>query len=114
MPTYDYRCNACDHEFELFQSMSEPVKRTCPKCGKRKLERLIGTGAALLFKGSGFYETDYRSESYKKAQSADKPEPKSDSKGENKSDSKPDKGPDKKPEKKPDAKPDKKPKAESA
>ena len=67
MPTYDYRCRACGHEFELFQSMSEPVKRRCPKCGKNTLERLIGTGAALLFKGSGFYQTDYRSESYKKA-----------------------------------------------
>lgn len=111
MPTYDYRCNACDHQFELFQSMSEPVKRTCPKCGKRKLERLIGTGAALLFKGSGFYETDYRSESYKKAKDADKPETKSDSKADSKSDSKPDKQPEKKPDTK---KPDKKPKAASA
>ncbi len=115
MPTYDYRCNACDHEFELFQSMSEPVKRTCPKCGKRKLERLIGTGAALLFKGSGFYETDYRSDSYKKAKDADKPETKSDSKSDAKSDSKHDPKPDKKIEKKSDAKkPDKKPKAASA
>lgn len=67
MPTYDYLCKACDHRFELFQSMSEPVKRRCPKCGRSALERLIGTGAALLFKGSGFYQTDYRSESYKKA-----------------------------------------------
>ncbi|UYV12556.1 MAG: zinc ribbon domain-containing protein [Phycisphaera sp.] len=113
MPTYDYRCNACDHEFELFQSMSDSVKRTCPKCGKRKLERLIGTGAALLFKGSGFYETDYRSESYKKDQKADKPETKSESKADSKPDSKSDSKPDKKTEKKPDAKPDKKPKAAS-
>lgn len=113
MPTYDYRCNACDHEFELFQSMSEGVKRTCPECGKRKLERLIGTGAALLFKGSGFYETDYRSESYKKDQKADTPETKSESKADGKSDSKSDSKPDKKTEKKPDAKPDKKPKAAS-
>ncbi|HYE03174.1 MAG TPA: zinc ribbon domain-containing protein [Phycisphaerales bacterium] len=67
MPTYDYRCTACDHRFELFHSMSEKPKRTCPKCGKAALERLIGTGAAVLFKGSGFYQTDYRSESYKKA-----------------------------------------------
>lgn len=86
MPTYDYRCAACDHEFELFQKMSDPVKRTCPECRKKSLERLIGTGAAVLFKGSGFYETDYRSASYKKGAEADKkaadakPEPKSDAK----------------------------------
>lgn len=73
MPTYDYRCNGCGHEFELFQSMSAPHKRKCPECKKNTLERLIGTGAAVLFKGSGFYETDYRSESYKKAAEADKP-----------------------------------------
>jgi putative FmdB family regulatory protein len=73
MPTYDYRCAACRHEFELFQSMKDPPKRVCPSCGKKSLERLIGTGAAVLFKGSGFYQTDYRSESYKKAAEADKP-----------------------------------------
>ena len=66
MPTYDYECDACGHEFELFQSISEPVKRKCPECKKLKLRRLFGTGAAVVFKGSGFYETDYRSESYKK------------------------------------------------
>lgn len=71
MPTYDYRCNACGHEFELFQSMSDAPKRKCPECGKLRLERLIGTGAAVIFKGSGFYETDYRSEGYKKAAKAD-------------------------------------------
>jgi len=73
MPTYDYRCNDCGHEFELFQSMTEARKRKCPECKKNALERLIGTGAAVLFKGSGFYETDYRSDSYKKAAEADKP-----------------------------------------
>jgi len=73
MPTYDYECSACDHTFELFQSISEPVKRKCPACGKSKLRRLFGTGAALLFKGSGFYQTDYRSDSYKKAAAAEKP-----------------------------------------
>ncbi len=72
MPTYDYECDACGHEFELFQSMSEPVKRKCPECGKLKLRRLFGTGAAVVFKGSGFYETDYRSDSYKKGAEADK------------------------------------------
>ena len=72
MPTYDYQCRACGHEFELFQQMTEPVKRKCPKCGKNSLERLIGIGAGVLFKGGGFYETDYRSDSYKKAAEADK------------------------------------------
>ncbi len=71
MPTYDYECDACNHEFELFQSISEPVKRKCPECGKLKLRRLFGTGAAVVFKGSGFYETDYRSDSYKKAAEKD-------------------------------------------
>lgn len=71
MPTYDYRCGNCEHEFELFQKMSDAPKRKCPKCGKNTLERLIGTGAAVLFKGSGFYQTDYRSESYKKAAKSD-------------------------------------------
>ena len=66
MPTYDYECDACGHKFELFQSISEPVKKKCPECGKLKLRRLFGTGAAVVFKGSGFYQTDYRSESYKK------------------------------------------------
>ncbi|HMO50977.1 MAG TPA: zinc ribbon domain-containing protein [Kiritimatiellia bacterium] len=66
MPTYEYACQKCGHEFEKFQSIKdEPVKR-CPKC-KGKVMRKIGTGAGLLFKGSGFYITDYRSDSYKKA-----------------------------------------------
>lgn len=72
MPTYDYKCDACDHSFELFQSITEPVKRKCPECGRSKLRRLFGTGAAVVFKGSGFYQTDYRSESYKKAAEKDK------------------------------------------
>ena len=71
MPTYDYRCNACGHTFELFQSMNEAVKRKCPACAKPKLERLIGMGAGILFKGGGFYETDYRSAAYKKDQAAE-------------------------------------------
>jgi putative FmdB family regulatory protein len=71
MPTYEYQCDACEHGFEEFQSMSEPPLTKCPKCGKKKLRRLFGTGAAVLFKGSGFYETDYRSESYKKAAKAE-------------------------------------------
>lgn len=73
MPTYDYACDACDHTFELYQSFSEPVQRDCPSCGKPKLRRLFGTGAAIIFKGSGFYQTDYRSESYRQGAAADKP-----------------------------------------
>ncbi len=72
MPTYDYECSHCDHTFELFQTISEPLKRKCPACGRLKLKRLIGAGAAVVFKGSGFYQTDYRSESYKKSASAEK------------------------------------------
>lgn len=71
MPTYDYQCAACGHEFELFQQMSASVKKKCPECGKLKLKRLIGTGAGIIFKGGGFYETDYRSDSYKKDAAAD-------------------------------------------
>jgi putative FmdB family regulatory protein len=71
MPTYEYVCDACDHKFELFQSIKdEPIKK-CPECGKKKVRRLFGTGAAVMFKGSGFYTTDYRSESYKKSAAAD-------------------------------------------
>ncbi len=71
MPTYDYVCDACEHEFELFQSITEASKRKCPECKRMKLRRRIGPGAAIVFKGSGFYKTDYRSESYKKAAAAD-------------------------------------------
>ena len=67
MPTYEYVCDACDHAFDLFQQMTAPVKKKCPECGRLKLRRLIGTGSGVLFKGAGFYETDYRSDSYKKA-----------------------------------------------
>lgn len=64
MPTYEYKCDACGYAFERFHSMSaEPIKR-CPECGKAKVKRLIGTGAGLIFKGSGFYITDYRDKSY--------------------------------------------------
>ena len=73
MPTYDYVCDACGHTFEEFQSMTAKVLKKCPACGKLKLRRLIGTGAGVIFKGGGFYETDYRSESYQKDAKADKP-----------------------------------------
>ncbi len=72
MPTYDYVCDACGHEFELFQAMTDRVKRKCPKCEKPRLKRLIGAGAGVIFKGSGFHETDYRSDSYTKAAEAEK------------------------------------------
>src|SRR5437868_7979391 len=71
MPTYEYKCFACGHTFERFQSITaEPIKR-CPECGKAKVRRLMGTGAGLIFKGSGFYTTDYRSEGYKEKAKAE-------------------------------------------
>ena len=83
MPTYDYECDACGHSFELFQRITEDPIKKCPECKKNKVRRLFGTGATIMFKGSGFYETDYRSDSYKKAAKEDKTKsetkPKSDS-----------------------------------
>jgi putative FmdB family regulatory protein len=95
MPTYEYKCNACGHAFEKFQSMtSDPIKK-CPKCGKNKVKRLIGTGAGLIFKGSGFYITDYRDSGYKEKAKAEgggssdtKSETKPDTKSETKSEPK--------------------------
>ncbi len=80
MPTYEYKCTACDFRFEAFQSIKEdPVKR-CPTCGEDKVERLISAGGGLLFKGSGFYITDHRSDSYKREakKDTDTPKPKTD------------------------------------
>ena len=71
MPTYEYKCDACGHAFDEFQSFKDEPLKTCPKCHADSLRRLFGTGAAILFKGSGFYETDYRSEGYQKAAKAD-------------------------------------------
>ena len=88
MPTYDYECDACGHEMELFQSISDDPKKKCPECGKLKLRRLFGTGAAIVFKGSGFYQTDYRSESYKKAAKEDAKNREGSSDDKKKSDSK--------------------------
>ena len=82
MPTYEYRCAACDSEWEEFQSIKASPTKKCPECGKSKAERIISAGGGIIFKGSGFYQTDYRSESYKKGASADKKaaeSPKSDS-----------------------------------
>ena len=77
MPTYEYVCDGCGHNFDEFQSMKDDPLKTCPQCQEDKLRRLFGTGAAILFKGSGFYQTDYRSQSYqagaKAEESAGKP-----------------------------------------
>ena len=70
MPTYEYKCSKCAHTFELFQSMTDAPRKRCPECGG-KVERLLGTGAGIIFKGSGFYETDYRSDSYKEGVKAE-------------------------------------------
>jgi putative FmdB family regulatory protein len=96
MPTYDYLCANCNHTFEKFESMSANPSKKCPECGKMQLKRLIGAGAGVIFKGSGFYETDYRSESYKQDKKDAKAEPKKETKPKDKN-----------------AKTDAKPKAES-
>ena len=72
MPTYEYICRACGHEFEEFQSIKADPIAVCPKCRKRKVDRKIGTGGAVIFKGGGFYETDYRSESYRSGADAER------------------------------------------
>ena len=71
MPTYDYECGSCGHKYELFQSITARPHKQCPSCGRSTAKRLIGTGAGIIFKGSGFYATDYRSESYQKAAKAE-------------------------------------------
>ncbi|HEG42837.1 MAG TPA: zinc ribbon domain-containing protein [Phycisphaerales bacterium] len=73
MPTYDYLCSKCEHAFEKFQSIMANPSKKCPECKKMSLVRLIGTGSGVIFKGSGFYETDYRSENYKQGQKDAKP-----------------------------------------
>jgi putative FmdB family regulatory protein len=72
MPTYDYICDSCGHEEEAFEPITSQARTECPECKLPKLRRKIGAGAAILFKGSGFYQTDYRSDSYKKAAKAEK------------------------------------------
>jgi len=89
MPTYDYECQECNHKLEAFHAMSADPLKVCPSCGKPALKRQIGTGAGLLFKGSGFYQTDYRSDSYKKSAAADSSKPAGDSKKETKPTPKP-------------------------
>ena len=68
MPTYEYRCNVCSHKWDEFQSITAKPTRKCPACGKLKAERIISAGGGIIFKGSGFYQTDYRSESWKKGE----------------------------------------------
>ena len=101
MPTYEYECEKCRKTFELFQSMKDDALKTCPqarcqmkKWGKGKVRRLLGTGAGLIFKGSGFYITDYRSEGYKQAAKKDSGESiKSETKAETKTETKPESKP---------------------
>ena len=75
MPTYEYACTACKHAFEKFHSMKDDPVKKCPKCGKNKVQRLISRGAGILFKGSGFYQTDYRSKNYHEGAKKDSPAP---------------------------------------
>lgn len=72
MPTYEYQCSNCGEKWEKFQSITAAPIKVCPHCGKRTAQRLIGTGAGVIFKGSGFYETDYRSDSYKEKAKSEK------------------------------------------
>ena len=89
MPTYDYRCTACGHRFERFESINDDAAKACPKCGKKKAKRMLGTGAGLIFKGAGFYTTDYKKssggssggESKESKESEKKSEPKEKKKG---------------------------------
>ncbi len=82
MPTYEYECDKCGHRFDVFQSMTEPPRKRCPKC-RGKVRRLVSGGAGIVFKGTGFYATDYRSNSYKeqkRKESGESAKPKSESK----------------------------------
>ncbi len=73
MPTYEYECGACEHRFEKYQSMTEKAIKKCPECGKAKVQRVISGGAGVIFKGSGFYQTEYRSKGYKESAKKDVP-----------------------------------------
>lgn len=109
MPTYEYICRACGHEFEEFHSIKADPISVCPKCRKKKVERKIGTGGAVIFKGGGFYETDYRSDSYKSGADADKKATASDKKPAETSAEKAGEKPTPKSDPKPDAKAEPKP-----
>src|SRR3954469_4625328 len=97
MPTYEYQCDACGNKFEKFQSITSGPVRKCPKCGKNKVKRLISTGAGLIFKGSGFYITDYRDAGYKDKDKAESGGGESTSSDANKSETKPEAKSDTKP-----------------
>lgn len=88
MPTYDYECQKCGHIFEVFQSIKEAPKKTCPQC-KGRIKRLLGTGAGIIFKGSGFHSTDYRTPNYTEAAKKETSAPAKDSKTEKPSAPKP-------------------------
>ena len=111
MPTYEYKCDACGHAFEKFQTMTAAPVRKCPQCGKSKVRKLISAGGGMIFKGSGFYITDYRSEGYQSAAKADQApaaaasSEKTDAKAETKSETKPESKDDPKSEPKSEAKP---------
>ncbi len=75
MPTYEYECKNCGHHLDAFQRMSDKPLTDCPACHQPALKRKISAGAGIIFKGSGFYQTDYRSSDYKKASEKDKPAP---------------------------------------
>jgi putative FmdB family regulatory protein len=113
MPTYEYRCKSCGHEFEEVQTMSSEPLIMCPKCAKPTLKRLMSGGVGLIFKGSGFYETDYK-KSKSSSSSSKKSKSKPDSKSESKSDSKPESKSDSKQESKPDTKQDSKPSTDTS
>jgi putative FmdB family regulatory protein len=92
MPTYDYSCSACGHRFERFEGINDDAPKACPKCGKKKAKRLMGTGAGLIFKGAGFYTTDYKKSSggssggeSKEPEKKSEPKPKEKKKGEKES-----------------------------
>ena len=72
MPTYQYECSACSHSFDVLQSITDSRLKKCPECGKNKLQRLIGAGVGIVFKGSGFYATDYKKKEPSKNESSSK------------------------------------------
>lgn len=81
MPTYEYECDACHEKLEEFQGINDPPLKKCPSCGKKKLRKMIGAGAGLIFKGSGFYSTDYRSKEYSDKAKSEKSSKSSDTSG---------------------------------
>ena len=80
MPTYEYECDGCGYAFEHLQSMADKKLKKCPKCSKMKLHRLIGSGSGIIFKGTGFYETDFKTKDKPKETKSSDSTPKSDSK----------------------------------